>query len=116
MDSHKKIQLLKVFFGMISVGMVYLAVATSFKSNLFEVLPALNREPWFVATLIDFYFNILIISAWVLYKEKALIAALWIVSFVCLGSITTALYVVLQLMKVKSSEENPWEKILLRKV
>ncbi|KAI8550718.1 hypothetical protein RHMOL_Rhmol06G0129500 [Rhododendron molle] len=42
--------------------------------------------PWMLATLIDFYINVLVLGAWVCYKESNWISAsLWIVLLVCFG-------------------------------
>ncbi|GER33925.1 XK-related protein 2 [Striga asiatica] len=61
--------------------------------------------PWMAATLVDFYINILAIGAWIVYKESSWIRALiWIVLLVCLGSITTCLYIVVQFLKLSSQE------------
>jgi hypothetical protein len=106
--------LLKVIFGSIPVFMVYLAIVTSMKSDMFHLPAQVLNEPWFKTTLVDFYFNISIISAWVIYKEKAIYSSiLWIIAFICLGSIATAFYVFIQLMGLKEGEG--FEKILLRK-
>ena len=100
-----KLTALKIFFALISVTMIVVTIITSLKSNFFEEFSTLMSQPWVPATLIDFYFNITILSAWVLYKEKRLIiAAVWIVLFVLLGSIATAFYVFLQLMKLKPGD------------
>lgn len=97
-----------------SLFMIYLVVVTSLKSNLFEVLPELNAQPWFVTTIVDFYFNITLISIWVLYKEKSLIAGItWVVSFILLGSITTCLYLALQLLRLRPGQTI--EQVLLRR-
>ncbi len=110
------ILLLKCLLAAMSLYMTYLVFATSVKSNLWDVLPALNQEPWFTTTILDFYFNITIISLWTLYKEKNIVTAIvWIIAFVCLGSIATALYVLIQILKLKENESSPFEKILLRK-
>ena len=106
-----KLTLLKVFFASLCLSMVYLVIVTSMQSDLFKVSLA---EPWFRTTLWDFYFNIAIISSWVIYKEPSPVrAVLWIIAFVLLGSIATSFYVLLQLWKLKSGE--PFEKILLRR-
>ncbi|XP_027093195.1 uncharacterized protein [Coffea arabica] len=73
--------------------------------------------PWMTATLIDFYINILALGAWVIYKESNWISAiLWIILLVCLGSITTCAYVVLQLFKLspQESSQDPVYYVLLR--
>ena len=109
-----KTSLLRILFLSISIFMTYTAIKTSIESNLWDVLPELNRQPWFVATIIDFYFNIIIISSWTIYKEKNItMAFLWIIAFIVLGSIATAFYVFLQLAKLKKGEG--LEEVLLRR-
>ena len=74
--------------------MIYLAIRTSIQSDMFHLPPAVVNEPWFKTTLVDFYFNITIISSWVIYKENNLFRSmLWIVAFIILGSIATGFYV-----------------------
>ncbi|KNA12534.1 hypothetical protein SOVF_125080 isoform B [Spinacia oleracea] len=59
-----------------------------------------NKElltPWLVATLIDFYINVAVLSVWVGYKEPSwLTRVIWIVLLICFGSIVTCGYVVRQ--------------------
>jgi len=115
MTSQNKMNLLKALFGSISVFMIYLVIVTSMKSNMFQLPAAVLHEPWFTTTLVDFYFNILIISCWVIFREKALgVSILWIIAFICLGSIATAFYVLIQLMGLKEGEG--LEKVFSRKV
>ncbi|XP_028060913.1 uncharacterized protein LOC114264493 isoform X1 [Camellia sinensis] len=74
--------------------------------------------PWMVATLIDFYINVIAIGAWVSYKESNWISAsLWVVLLVCFGSITTCCYIVLQLLKLSigESSEDPIYYVLMRR-
>ena len=97
--------LLKIFFALMSLSMIILVIITSIKSNMFALSESVVKEPWFMTTLVDFYFNITIISCWVIYKEKRLlIAILWIIVFILLGSIATAFYVFLQLRRLKPQE------------
>ena len=104
---------LKILFASLSIFMIGLVIVTSLKSNLVEATPRLNQEPWFVTTIVDFYFNITIISAWAIYKEKKLTSAiLWIIAFIALGSIATAGYVVLQLSRI--NPRDPLETVLLK--
>lgn len=73
--------------------------------------------PWMAATLVDFYINILVIGAWIIYKESNWIRAIiWIVLLVCLGSITTCGYIVLQFFKLTPQEslQDPIYFVLLR--
>ncbi|XP_068647878.1 uncharacterized protein [Aristolochia californica] len=68
--------------------------------------------PWLVATLVDFYINIVAIAVWITYKEASWISAFfWILLLVCFGSITTCTYIVIQLFKLSSQE--PLYKVLL---
>ncbi|XP_073127959.1 uncharacterized protein [Henckelia pumila] len=74
--------------------------------------------PWMAATLVDFYINILVIGAWIIYKESNWIRAIiWIVFLVCLGSITTCGYIVLQFFKLTPQEsmQDPIYFVLLKK-
>lgn len=96
---------LRLLFLSLAVYMTGVAVVTSLESNLFEEWNALAAIPWMRATLIDFYFNILIISAWVIYRENLSIRSLiWVLSFVLLGSIATAFYVFIQLCRARSGD------------
>ncbi|TKY51469.1 ras-related protein Rab7 [Spatholobus suberectus] len=73
--------------------------------------------PWMAATLIDFYINVVALSVWIAYKESNWISSiLWIVLLVCLGSITTSAYIVVQFLKLSSQEssQDPMYYILLR--
>eukprot|EP00249_Psilotum_nudum_P001999 c14812_g1_i1 orf=119-496(+) len=69
--------------------------------------------PWMNATLIDFYVNVAAISAWVCYKESFRICTfIWIALLICFGSITTCLYISVQLFKL--SPHDPIYLILLK--
>ncbi len=98
-------KLLKWFFLSLSLVMIYLVIITSMKSDMFNLPQAVLDEPWFWTTLVDFYFNIAILSLWVIYKEAQwLRSLLWIAAFICLGSIATAFYVFLQIATLKEGE------------
>ncbi|GMY29525.1 hypothetical protein FCV25MIE_24767 [Fagus crenata] len=63
--------------------------------------------PWMVATLVDFYINVVPLAAWVLYKEPSWISAiLWIIMLLCFGSITTCAYILMQFQKLSSQEHS----------
>lgn len=67
---------------------------------------------WMVATLVDFYINVLALSVWVAYKEPSWISAFfWILLFISFGSITTCAYIVIQLFHL--SWQDPVYLILL---
>ncbi|GMH21392.1 hypothetical protein Nepgr_023234 [Nepenthes gracilis] len=61
--------------------------------------------PWMTTTLIDYYINVLPLAAWVSYKEANwLTASIWVVLFVCLGSITACMYVTIQLFQLSADK------------
>ena len=104
---------LRIFFILIFVYMVTTIVATSIESNLFAEWSNLAAIPWMSATLKDFYANIVIIALWMMYKESTLVVrTAWLVLFVCLGSIATSAYVLVQLFRI--SAKDPIEKLLLK--
>ncbi|TVU07985.1 hypothetical protein EJB05_41367 [Eragrostis curvula] len=73
--------------------------------------------PWMVATLIDFYVNVIAISAWVIYKEANWISsAIWVVLLVCFGSAATCAYIVKKLFEVTPTgpSQDPLDLLLLR--
>ncbi|XP_010681443.1 uncharacterized protein LOC104896390 [Beta vulgaris subsp. vulgaris] len=74
-----------------------------------------NKEifiPWMVATLIDFYINVTVLSVWVGYKEPNwFVTFTWIVLLICFGSIVTCGYVVRQLLLL--SPHDPLYLVLL---
>ena len=93
-----------LFLGM-SVFMTGLAIVTSIQSDILHLPSVVLNEPWFRTTLVDFYFNITIISAWTIYKENNLLKSLlWIVAFILLGSIGTGFYVFLQLNRLREGQ------------
>ncbi|KAL9228058.1 hypothetical protein vseg_003675 [Gypsophila vaccaria] len=74
--------------------------------------------PWMTATLVDFYINVTVLAVWVCYKESSWFTApLWVVLLVCFGSITTCLYVTIQLflLTAEESADDPMYHILLRR-
>ncbi len=100
---------LKLLFGAVLIGMIYVVISTSYQSNLFELMKTWDSAnvmaPWFSATLWDFYANVLFIAVWVVYKENSIVrSAVWILLLAGLGSIATAAYVLLQLFRLKPGE------------
>jgi hypothetical protein len=104
---------LRILFILIFVYMASTIIATSIERNLFAEWSNLATIPWMTATLKDFYANMVIIALWMFYKENTSFArAAWLVFFVCLGSIATSAYVLVQLFRI--SAKDPVEKLLLR--
>lgn len=100
---------LKIIFGAVLAGMIYVVVSTSYQSNLFELMKTWDSSnvmaPWFSATLWDFYANVLFIFVWIVYKEQSVVRSLiWFILLTCLGSIATAAYVLIQLFRLKQGD------------
>ena len=109
----QKVTALKCLFGLMSLAMIAVTVKTSLQVNLLDVLPGMVHDPWTRATFIDFYFNILIIWSWVVYKENHMARSLlWLAAFIALGSIATSFYVFLQLHRW--DPDQPFETVFLR--
>ncbi|XP_039143696.1 uncharacterized protein LOC120280812 [Dioscorea cayenensis subsp. rotundata] len=72
--------------------------------------------PWMVATLVDFYVNVVAIATWVVYKESTWSALLWTILLVCSGSIATCAYIVKKLSEICSQDpvQNPVRHVFLR--
>jgi len=96
---------LKIIFSALLVWVTYIVISTSLESSLFKEWDFLGSIPWMRATLWDFYANIFIITLWMFYKEKSvLLKIVWVILFVCLGSIATCSYVLIKLFKLKDGE------------
>ncbi|KAJ6930979.1 hypothetical protein NC652_014481 [Populus alba x Populus x berolinensis] len=73
--------------------------------------------PWMIATLVDFYINVIAVAAWICYKESNfIIATIWILLLICFGSITTSVYIFIQFLKLSPEEslQDPVHRVLLR--
>jgi len=103
-------------FGGILVAMLVVTVTASLHQPIWE-WGGLAAEPdrwWTYATLADAYFGFRTFYAWVFYKEaRALARAGWFVAIMLLGNIAMAVYVLLQLARLRPGE--PVAQLLLRK-
>jgi len=96
---------LKIVFSALLIWVTYVVISTSLEISLFKEWDFLGSIPWMRATLWDFYANIFIITLWMFYKEKNIfLKIVWLILFVCLGSIATCSYVLIQLFKLKAGE------------
>jgi hypothetical protein len=83
-----------VFFVAVLAVMIGLTTAASLDRGIFVALDDLWPDLWFRATLADAYFAFLTVYLWVAWRERTFTARLlWLVAFICLGSIGIALYV-----------------------
>ena len=105
---------LKIIFWAAFLFMSYTVVKTQIEEPLFENWDFLANVPWMKTTLLDFYTNVLVLSAWICYKESKLWKkALWILGLCTLGSIATVAYVLVQLFTMKKGED-PMKAIFAR--
>lgn len=73
--------------------------------------------PWMAATLVDYYINVFVLAVWVVYKEPSWLAAiLLVILLVCLGSVTTCIYITVRLfmLSAEESSHDPMYHLLLR--
>jgi hypothetical protein len=85
--------------------MVYTIISTCIASNLFTEWNFLASIPWMKATLIDFYINTAVIFTWIAFRENRWsVRILYLILLVCLGSMATTLYVLIQLFNLNDTE------------
>jgi hypothetical protein len=102
-----------MLFAALLAYVAFTVIETSLRSNLFEAWSELAAIPWMSATLKDFYALMAPMLLWMTYKERnAASVLLWALLFVCLGSIGTSGYILLQLSRVPSDARI--EAVLLR--
>ncbi|KAG7647253.1 hypothetical protein ISN45_At01g023070 [Arabidopsis thaliana x Arabidopsis arenosa] len=101
--------------------MFCLMLATLVYTIITDGLPLPDRQdvftPWFVTTILDFYINLVPIAVWIVYKESTWSGSiLWTILLIIFGSLTTCVYLFLQLLKLTNQEasEDPMCYLLLR--
>ena len=105
---------LQLLFAAIFLFMTVATIRTSLAVSLWDAWEDYAANPWAVVTLYDAYCGFLVFYVWVAYKERQLWAKLvWAVLIMGLGNIATALYVLIQLARLKPHE--PVESILRRR-
>lgn len=91
-----------IFFAVLFSIMLATTFWAGFQQNLLTDFGWTTSPMWFKATLVDFYINQLILWLWVWAIEDSLIIKLvWLVLFICFGSMGTALYIIIRLMQNK---------------
>ena len=94
-----------VLFTAILLAMLAVTTVASLDRGVFEAGSALWQDPWFRATLADAYFGFLTIFVWIAYRERTWLArGLWFVLLMALGNIAIAVYVLLQLARLKPGQ------------
>jgi hypothetical protein len=105
---------LRLFFSIVLVSMLWVTTWASMQCALWETPRAVATHPWFIATLFDTYWAFFTFYAWLAYKERTWAAKiLWFIAIVLLGNIAMAVYMLIQLFRVKADAKI--EDVLLRR-
>ncbi|NDC74856.1 DUF1475 domain-containing protein [bacterium] len=93
---------LRFWFSLVLVGMLGVIGWASNRCALFEIPGEVLRHPWFIATLFDAYLAFVAFWVWVAWKEGTTAArALWLVVILLWGNPAIALYMLLELARVR---------------
>ncbi|MGB0453709.1 MAG: DUF1475 family protein [Bacteriovoracaceae bacterium] len=89
-------------FFLLFLLMLGTTIWASSQQNLFTEFSWSGSPMWFKATIIDFYINQIILWFWVVYLEKSAISkGVWLVLFICFGSMGTTAYIIYRLLAKK---------------
>lgn len=92
---------LLALFGLFLAAMIGVTVWASLGQNIWDAGYLFN-ERWFVATFVDAYLGFLTFYVWVAYRERTVIGrVLWFVAIMGLGNIAMAVYVIIQLVRLR---------------
>jgi len=70
------------------------------------------RNPWGIVSLVDLYTGFILFSAWIVYREKSIVASVvWVVLMMVLGFFTASLYTLIALQ----TSQNDWKKFWMGK-
>jgi hypothetical protein len=96
---------LQLFFIFVLVVMSYGTVVASMDRNVVSAFQDLWHDPWFKVTLYDTYFAFAVFYLWLFYKESCFLKRiLWFVLLFLLGNFTIAIYMLIQLSKMKDQD------------
>ncbi|PWA35855.1 hypothetical protein CTI12_AA605220 [Artemisia annua] len=87
------------------------------KSVRMSITGRLRDVQWLMALYVDFFIDVVVIAAWVIYKESSwIVAAAFTVLLCVFGSIATCGYVILQFYKLSPEEftKDPLYFVLVR--
>ena len=85
--------------------MLYVTISASFHQSIATAFYQLWPDPWFRATLADAYCGFLFFWLWVAWRESNLAASMvWFLLIMALGNIAMALYVLLQLRRMRPGD------------
>jgi len=97
---------LRVVFIAALGSMIWVATWASLITPLSDVPPDVWRHPWFLITLMNAYWGLIVFYVWVAWKEQSTGArVLWFFAIVLLGTIAMAIYMIDELFSVDSHSD-----------
>ena len=98
-------QLLTIICLAVLALMLYVTISASLQQGIVSGWHQLWPDPWFRATLADAYCGFLFFWLWVAWRESSLSASIvWFLLIMALGNIAMALYVLLQLRRLRAGD------------
>jgi hypothetical protein len=91
--------------GAMTAALLYGFIVGDFASDGGKIL----QNPWGIVSLVDLYTGFILFSAWIVYREKALISSvIWVVLMMVLGFFTASVYVLISLIHSKGDWQKFW--------
>ena len=88
--------------------LIYGFTAGDFGTDGSEIL----RNPWGIVSLVDLYTGFILFSAWIVYRERSILASvIWVVLMMVLVFFTASLYAFIALQK----SEGDWKRFWMGK-
>ena len=98
------------FLGILAMSGVLVFAFT--KGNFAEEGSKLLSMPWGIVSLVDLYVGFTLFSAWIVFRERAVLSSIiWVILMMTLGFFTASLYTFIALQKSGGS----WKKFFLGK-
>lgn len=93
---------LRLLFGVLFVVITGTVIWASLDNAIWNIPPAVLRDAWFRATLVDIYISFTTFFVWVCYQERSHVArVMWGIAIAGLGSIAITAYVLRALFRVE---------------
>ena len=97
---------LRLVFLAVLGSMIWVTSWASLHQSIFAIPRDVFTNPWFIATLCDAYFGFLTFFVWLAWKEQSLGArGLWFIAIMALGNLAMALYLLVELFRIRSSSQ-----------
>jgi len=97
---------LRFLFIAVLASMLWVTSWASLRVSILAIPRDVFTHPWFIATLFDAYFGFLTFYVWQAWKEQSLAArVLWFINVMLLGNLAMAIYVLVELFRIKESSQ-----------